>query len=130
MLHPSNIQQFDETWMMAAYFKDLLVYQLWTDLYDVTWEFEPILDGWDRQVPLSERVTLYYVLENRDVTETYVTNHGDGRRRRAMAQALADFFGDEGFIWSTNPKHRETGHTHRQRRQAPRCLSHTARQRH
>jgi hypothetical protein len=109
MLHPSHITHFDETWMMAAYFKDLLVYQLWTDLYDVTWEFEPIMDGWERQVPLCDRVTLYYVLEHRDITDTYLTNNGDGKRRRAMARAVADFFGDEAFIWSTNAKHKETG---------------------
>jgi hypothetical protein len=109
MLHPSHIARFDETWMMAAYFKDLLVYQLWTDLYDVTWEFEPITDGWERLVPLRDRVTLYYALEHRDITDTYLTNNGDGKRRRAMAQAVADFFGEEQFIWSTNAKHRETG---------------------
>jgi hypothetical protein len=52
---------------------------------------------------------LYYILENRGITDTYLTNNGDPKRRRAMAQAVADFYGDEAFIWSTNAKHKETG---------------------
>jgi hypothetical protein len=109
MLHPIHIAHFDETWMMAAHFKDLMVYQLWSDLYDVAWDFIPLTDGWQREVPLNERVTLYYVLQDRDITDTYLTNKGDGGRRRAMAKAVAEFFGDEQYIWTTNAKHRDTG---------------------
>ena len=70
--------------MMAAYFKELLVYQLWSELYDVEWQFCEIEDRWQRIIPLRDRVTLYYVLENRQVTDTYLTNRGDPKRRRAM----------------------------------------------
>jgi hypothetical protein len=109
LLHPSHIAHFDETWMMAAYFRELLIYQLWSDLHDVTWNFHPIEGGWTRTVPLNERVTIYYVLENRDVTDTYLTNGGDPKRRRAMARAVAEFYGDEPFIWSVNTSHCESG---------------------
>jgi hypothetical protein len=109
LLHPIHVAHFDETWMMAAYFTDLLVYQLWSHLYDVTWEFIPIADGWQRVTPLAERVSLYYVLENRSVTDTYLTNKGDGRRSRAMAEAVAGFYGEEEFIWSMNTALRESG---------------------
>jgi len=44
-----------------------------------------------RKIPLRDRVTLYYALENRQVTDTYLTNRGDPKRRRAMAQAVKEF---------------------------------------
>ena len=63
--------------MMAAHFKELLIYKMWNDLYDVEWEFHSIEDGWKRKVPLRDRVTLYYVFEHRQVTDTYLFNKGD-----------------------------------------------------
>ena len=60
-------------------------------------------------MPLRDRVTLYYVLCNRQVTDTYLFNKGDPKRRKAMAQAVADFYGDDPFIWSVNQAHKESG---------------------
>ena len=57
LLHPKHIAHFDECWMMAAHFKELLIYQLWSELYDVEWQFCEIEDGWQRTVPLRDRVT-------------------------------------------------------------------------
>ena len=109
LLHPAHIAHFDECWMMAAHFKELLIYKMWNDLYDVEWVFHSIEDGWKRKVPLRDRVTLYYVLCNRQVTDTYLFNKGDPKRRKAMAQAVADFYGDDPFIWSVNQAHKESG---------------------
>ena len=106
---PRHIAHFDECWMMAAYFKELLIYQLWSELYDVEWQFCEIEDRWQRMIPLRDRVTLYYILENRQVTDTYLTNRGDPKRRRAMAQAVKEFFGDAPFIWSVGESQKETG---------------------
>ena len=77
LLHPTHIAHFDECWMMAAHFKELLIYKMWNDLYDVEWQFHAIEDGWKRKVPLRDRVTLYYVLEHRQVSDTYLLNKGD-----------------------------------------------------
>ena len=63
LLHPKHIAHFDECWMMAAYFKELVIYQLWAELYDVEWQFACIEGGWQRTVPLRDRVNLYYMLE-------------------------------------------------------------------
>lgn len=60
-------------------------------------------------MPLSDRVTLYHVLENRPVTDTYLDNRGDPKRRRAMAQAVVEFFSDTPFIWSISEEMRNTG---------------------
>ena len=107
LLHPKHIAHFDQTWMMAAYFKELVIFRMWSELYDVEWVFDTHTDGWSRTIPLNERVNLYYVLENRQVTDTYLRS--DPKRRRAMAQAVKDFFGSEEFIWSVGEAHKETG---------------------
>ncbi len=109
LLHPCHIAHFDRVVMMAAYFDQLLIHQLWSYLYDVTWVKRPLSDGWARTAPLSERVTLYYLLENREISDTYLMNRGNPSRRRAMAQALKAFFGDQPFIWSINESLRATG---------------------
>ena len=65
--------------------------------------------GWQRTVPLRDRVNLYYILEHRQVTDTYLNNRGDPRRRRAIAQAVREFYGDAPFIWSVGESQKETG---------------------
>ena len=65
LLHPKHVAHFDQTTMMAAYFKELVIYRMWDDLYDVEWVFDTNEDGWQREMPLNERVNLFYVLENR-----------------------------------------------------------------
>ena len=32
--------------MMAAHFRELVIYQLWEELYDVEWQFACIDGGW------------------------------------------------------------------------------------
>ena len=109
LLHPTHIAHFDECWMMSAHFKELLIYKMWNDLYDVEWQFHAIEDGWKRKVPLRDRVTLYYVLEHRQVSDTYLLNKGDPKRRRAMARAVAEFYHDDPYIWSVNQSFKDTG---------------------
>ena len=109
LLHPKHIAHFDECWMMAAHFRELVIYQLWEELYDVEWQFACIEGGWQRTVPLRDRVNLYYILEHRQVTDTYLNNRGDPRRRRAIAQAVREFYGDAPFIWSVGESQKETG---------------------
>jgi hypothetical protein len=109
LLHPRHIAHFDDVWMMAAFFKELMIYHLWDYLYEVTWNIVPIPDGWQREVELRDRVTLYYVLQNRDVTDYYLSNGGSPGRRRSIAKAVAEHFNSTPFIWSVNEHLRETG---------------------
>ena len=94
---------------MAAHFKELLIYKMWNDLYDVEWQFHTIEDGWKRKVPLRDPVTLYYVLEHRQVSDTDLLNKGDPKRRRAMARAVGEFYHDDPYIWSVNQSFKDTG---------------------
>jgi hypothetical protein len=93
--------------MMAAYFRELIIYRLWSDLYDVDWQFDDHKDGWQRQVPLADRVTLYYVLGNRQVSDKYLRS--DPRHALGMATAVKEFFGDAPYIWSVGEAHRDMG---------------------
>lgn len=99
LLHPRHVGHFKQTWMMAAHFDQLIVYELWSALYDIQWNFVALESGWKRSIPLAGRVTLYYALEHRQVSATYL---GDERHCRALGQAVAEFYGDSPYIWSTN----------------------------
>jgi hypothetical protein len=43
------------------------------------------------------------------VTDTYLNNRGDPKHRRAIAQAVKEFYGDAPFIWSVGKSQKETG---------------------
>jgi hypothetical protein len=108
LLHPRHVAHFDRTIMMAAHFEELMIFKLWRDLYDVTFTRLDLPDGWTRSVPLADRISVFYVLENRAITDTYLFNKGDPSRCRAFAKAV-DAFLDEPFIWSVNERYLETG---------------------
>jgi len=102
LLHPNHLANFDEVWMMAAGFEHLFIYELWSRQYNIEWRFHDLDGGWTRKVPLADRVKIYYILEHRQVSDTYLSDFA--HYGRVMAKLVAEFWRDKEYIWSINEK--------------------------
>ena len=105
LLHPTHIAHFDECWMMAAYFKELMIYQLWSDLYDVEWQFDDHR-GWLATPGPAARSCDPLLCPGEPTGERHVSARSIQATHTGMATAVKEFFGDAPFIWSVGESQR------------------------
>jgi hypothetical protein len=101
ILHPSRFAHWQEFVMMGAYASHSLLYLMWTRLFGAYFREHPLQRLLQREHTNGHRLTIFWFWEER-CTRSFLsqTCATGGSMQTAMTKAVADFFGEEDFLWS------------------------------